>query len=334
VITPEQIEFRKGKLGGSDVGSALGLSPWKTPAQLAAQILGHTEGFSDSIAARVGNYMESHIAEEYQIIALCTGNDWRKITEYSNTLVHPDYPWLICHPDYVVTDNDFAEFIKLVEIKNVGHRVSHHWGAEGDEHGVPPYVVAQCAVQTLLNSYNEDHVDRGTILPVDVCAYFGGNDLRIYELNFTQEDLDQVLDKLIEFWSYVEKGEYPPVQAGDSKFMAELFPQSNKNPTEADVNIEKLCTDLRLAKDRKKVSEDDIDYLEARIKQEMGDHDAFTYHGSILATWKNSKVSKKTDVPASYERLCEAYSASTGQDPYALTVTKETGGGRRFLLKV
>lgn len=283
MITPEQIEFRKGKLGGSDVGAALGLNPWKTPAKLAAEILGHVEGFTDSIAARVGNHMESHIAFEYSEVKDVF------VAEYGDTLQHPDYSWLICHPDYI---HHSEAICRLIEIKNVGWRVADHWGKDGAEDGVPPYVVAQCAVQSMLHTA-KNKIKSPT--PVDVCAYFGGNDLRIYELTFTQKDLDVVLDKLIEFWAYVEAGEYPPMSAGDSALMDKLYPKSDINdPMEADENIFKLCLDLQWAKERIKFNEEDVDWIKAKVKQEMGKHDAIIYEGRNLVTWKNNIKGNRT----------------------------------------
>ena len=328
MITEEQIAFRKGKLGGSDVGAALGLNPWKSPLQLYREIRGEADGFVDSMAARVGNHMESQIASEVEIKK---GWPVGALVEYADTLVHPQYPWMICHPDYYYNDVRINNNKHLVEIKNVGHRVSHHWGAEGDEHGVPPYVVAQCAVQAMLHF--KYHSKEG-IQPVDVAAYFGGNDLRIYELNFSEQNLDDVLKKLIEFWAYVESGELPPLQAKDNETMAKLFPQSNQNPLEVEKYILKDCEDLRYAKDKLASVKENIDFIEAKIKLELGEHDSLTLKGKVLATWKNTKFSTKVDILKSYEKLCDLYLTHTGMDAYCLAITKETGGFRRFLLKI
>jgi len=41
MITAEQLEFRKGKLGASDCAAALGVSRWKTQAALYHEIVGN-----------------------------------------------------------------------------------------------------------------------------------------------------------------------------------------------------------------------------------------------------------------------------------------------------
>ena len=40
MITKEQIKFKKGKIGASQVAAAIGLSPFQTQANLAMEVLG------------------------------------------------------------------------------------------------------------------------------------------------------------------------------------------------------------------------------------------------------------------------------------------------------
>ena len=141
MLTEQQLEFRKGKIGGSDAAAALGISPWKSPAQLAAELLGKVKKPDIGLPGKIGNIVEPTLAAIYTEV---TG---KNLVQSNSTLQHPDYEWLITHPDYKhAGDND------LVEFKAVGPWTALQWGKEGDDanEAVPFYVQAQVAVQALL----------------------------------------------------------------------------------------------------------------------------------------------------------------------------------------
>jgi predicted phage-related endonuclease len=170
-ITPEQIKFRRGKIGASQFGQAVGHGyGTKTRAELFHQMKGNMPPVEETMAMRVGNFMEGFIIDEYTRL---TG---RKGEEYPETQIHPDDPRIICHCDGITYTTAPP---RLIEVKNVGPHMKDAWAR-----GVPDYVWVQACGQSMLTK----------IMDVDVVAYFGGNDLQVFELQFTVEDHTQLYD--------------------------------------------------------------------------------------------------------------------------------------------
>jgi len=114
MITQEQIKFKKGKIGASQVAAALGISPFQTPANLAMELLGRIPPPEENEAMRIGNIMEPAIAQIYM------DREEMIIHPWEETCVHPHFDWLIAHPDYFYNDENEIKPICLIEIKNVG----------------------------------------------------------------------------------------------------------------------------------------------------------------------------------------------------------------------
>ncbi|SVD55897.1 uncharacterized protein METZ01_LOCUS408751, partial [marine metagenome] len=178
MITEEQKQFKRGKIEASQVAAAIGISPFQTPAGLAMEILGRVRPPEETEDMRTGNIMEPAIAKLYM------GREKVEIHPWKKTCVHPNFEWLIAHPDYYYTD-DAGIPIYLIEIKNIGARQRFRW-----ENGVPVYVVAQCVLQSLLAGINR----------VEVVAYFGGSDLEIYPLKITAKQQDSLMTKVSLYW--------------------------------------------------------------------------------------------------------------------------------------
>ena len=174
MITKEQIKFKKGKIGASQVAAAIGLAPFQTQANLAMEVLGRIPPPEENEFMRIGNIIEPAIAKIYM------DREQIEIYPWEETCVHPTFKWLIAHPDYYYND-DAGKPICLIEIKNVGARQRFRW-----EDGVPVHVVAQCVLQSLLTGINR----------VEVVAYFGGNDLEIYPLKITSKQQESLMTKV------------------------------------------------------------------------------------------------------------------------------------------
>ena len=65
MITAEQIEFKRGKIGASQVAAALGLAPFQTEANLAMELLGRIPPPEENDFMQIGNIMEPTIAKIY-----------------------------------------------------------------------------------------------------------------------------------------------------------------------------------------------------------------------------------------------------------------------------
>ena len=93
MITQEQIKFKKGKIGASQVAAAIGLAPFQTQANLAMETLGRIPPPEENDFMQIGNIMEPTIAKIYM------NQEKIEIYPWEETCVHPTFEWLIAHPD-------------------------------------------------------------------------------------------------------------------------------------------------------------------------------------------------------------------------------------------
>ena len=107
-LTEDQIKARSGKLGGSDIPSVLGVSPYKTKRELALEKLGMQEPSSSNPRAMLrGTLLEPVVAKL-----------WKQETgiwfaKPAKTFTHPDHDWLVGHFDGLTASKE------LVEIKTM-----------------------------------------------------------------------------------------------------------------------------------------------------------------------------------------------------------------------
>jgi putative phage-type endonuclease len=183
-LTKEQIQMRK--VGGSDVATILGLNPYKSAVELYHEKRGTIEpiDLSDNLPVEAGNVLEDGIA---QLAARHMTRLWNKevkLRRCNLTLIHPEYDWLTVHIDRDVVGED-----RGVELKNVGYHAARNWGPAGTDE-IPEYYLPQPHTYMLVKDY-----------PVWTTAgYFGGADLRLYEIA-RDKDWDQIIvERTRTFW--------------------------------------------------------------------------------------------------------------------------------------
>ncbi len=276
-ITEQQLAFKKGKLGASQAAAALGISPFQTQANLYNELLGNIERGDIGAKGRIGNAMEPVIVQEYEAVTGTT------IIPSPDTLIHPDHPWMICHLDGEISGQN-----KILEIKNVGWTMAHHWGNDGDGEGVPMYVMVQCVHQAILAN-----VDR-----VDVAAFFGGNELRVYPLVITSEAKEAVMSGLINFWdNYVVKKIQPEFTGKDESLLKKLY--SNADNVEViqveSTEMELMFNDYRNQKSMIEQAQVKADLMKVSIMEFMGTAGIMMRGEDVEFTWKKTKDGQKVD---------------------------------------
>lgn len=320
-ITPEQLNFRRGKIGASEMAQAVGRG-WggKTRAHLYHKLKGNIERDPETISQRVGNHMEPLILREYE---RATGRD---AMEFPETQVHPDEPRIICHCDGK-TVNAVPE--RLIEIKNVGPHMKQGWSE-----GPPEYVRIQACGQSMLTG----------IKRVDVAAYFGGNDLSVFELEFKASDHAKLYDALKDFLGFVDRNEEPPHVQADLPFLGSYYEDSGDS---IEANTEILVTASRLAQLKSKLTADKdykevMDSLEFKIKEYMGEHSTLMNRdGDVIWTWKANKDKKVVDWEAVAFELATMMDVLEDRDvhvkllpTYAARHTTTKKGSRVFKCKI
>lgn len=193
MLTPEQIEFRRTHITGSDmnriiIGRALDVFLEKTGRRPEADGV-------DPFLLRAGQLVEP-------FLRTLAAERWDMLIEpVPESIEHPKYSWLGGHLDGRLLNHEPAA---IAELKNVGAHAARRWGeSETDE--IPDYYLGQPHTYMLLTDAELCYV----------VAYFGGADVRRYPI-----ERDRELDALIveasrELWEHIQRDEPPPVDYDD-----------------------------------------------------------------------------------------------------------------------
>lgn len=177
-MTISEAQLAERKIGGSDVGTIMGVNPFDQAEALRLRILGRLERDPPGLAAQFGNLIEPSLALMY------TAKTGEPLVEVNETLSLPQYPWLTCH-----IDRKKAARKAGVEFKNVGRNSQRYWGAPGTDQAPDAYLL-QGQTYLIVTMWEE-----WTIVP-----YFGGVDLQEYEIEPDVELQRMILDQTERFW--------------------------------------------------------------------------------------------------------------------------------------
>lgn len=190
-------EGRKHSIGASDAAAVMGISPWKTEAQLwDEKANGKTLDFHNSDTVR-GHRSENHILELYGIE---TG---RKIFSGERImLMSKRNPFMSCTLDGIdFTDEDNPI---IIEVKSV--KFSH---GEWSDDKIPDYYFTQLLHQLAVTGWNE------AVLLVRFTRNEGWESASERMYHVKREDVQDQIDKLVrkesKFWNeYVINKRRPP----------------------------------------------------------------------------------------------------------------------------
>jgi len=334
MLTEQQLKNRAGKIGMSDIPTIVGVNAWKSPARLAGELIGVVARSEAGLAARVGNHMESVIAEEgakeLGVPFYTNETDLTSIklgvAPFGHTINHPTYPWLVCHCDYAVIKN--GQPVSIIEVKNVGPNMRDRWGDPADGiAGVPDYVQTQAIGQCGMTGVYDAHV----------FGYFGGNDLRIYHFNPLPADWEYVLNRIKCFWEYVEKRQVPPITAcEDMKWAGAAFlalrPEGAPVTHVASETMQDWLKQYKLAQREAKAAQETADIIKTKIQDTMRDCEVLTSTGdTVLATWKQNKPTRRLDTKRLMTVYAELRDLSLEEVEFAFST--ESPGARVFRVK-
>ena len=132
--SPEWHAARQDRIGGSEVGTLMGWSPFETRAELRDRKLGLVEPKATTPTMARGHYLEQGVADW---VADQTGAVYGPALS-SGTFVHPDHDWALANPDKVLVGGR-----ELLEIKTSSEQTPDHgWGRAGTDQ-IPLHYAAQ-----------------------------------------------------------------------------------------------------------------------------------------------------------------------------------------------
>lgn len=260
-----QIDRRK-FIGGSDVASILGVSPWKTPFSLYQEkVSEHPITDQDNKILQRGKRMEPYVL---QILSDETGLIVSKTNE---RYVDHEYPFMCCEIDAE------AQTGENIEIKTVSSFSAKEWG-EPDTDAVPVYYAAQAMYGLMITGKQK-------------CVFgvlIGADDFRVYRIHRCEDTIKAIRTRVLEFWNAVQSKRPPaPINLSD---IASIFPTESGEIIEADTELFIDYQTLKKCKEQEKALQKEIEEAELRIKKAMGDASRLSYKNQILCTWRNSKT--------------------------------------------
>ena len=262
----EWLRERKNYIGGTDLASIVGLSPYKTALDVYLDKTSDDIREESSPAMKWGSLLEDVIAKEY---AEVTGYN---LEIEPNVLYHPKYKFLGSNIDRWADNKKH-----VLECKTAGFTRGKEWGEVGTDQIPESYLVQVAFYASICD-----------IPKVDIAVLIGGQDFRIYTYERNRELEDKLIKIACNFWyNHIEK-RIPP-KCINTRDMFNLFPQSNYHEIVAENNIMEKLQELKTAKEEESRIADTIEKLKTDIQEFMRDYDVLIdNNGNVIATWKNS----------------------------------------------
>ena len=191
-------------IGGSDIGTILGLNPWKSAYTLWAEKSGRIEAedISDIEAVWWGTNMEELVAKRF---CMKTGKKVKKTTyEFSCK----EYPFLVAHVDRLGVGEKFVLECKTTSARN---RTNYN---EGE---IPPYHYAQVQFYLMLTGYK-----------VGYLATKRDSDFYVTKIDRNDEFIEDMKESAIAFWQMVLDGTEPDIDDSESTAdtINQMYPES------------------------------------------------------------------------------------------------------------
>lgn len=191
-------------IGGSDIGTILGLNPWKSAYTLWAEKSGRIEieDISDKEAVWWGTNMEELVAKRF---CMKTGKKVKKTTyEFSCK----EYPFLVAHVDRLGVGEKFVLECKTTSARN---RTNYN---EGE---IPPYHYAQVQFYLMLTGYK-----------VGYLATKRDSDFYVTKIDRNDEFIEEMKESAISFWQMVQEGIEPDIDDSESTAdtINQMYPES------------------------------------------------------------------------------------------------------------
>lgn len=272
----EWLEARKKGIGGSDAGAVLGFSPWVTPLQLWTDKVGRTpvDGSQDEVqlwGTKIEPLIRAHFAEQENA----------SVVDFELAIFQHDvHPWMLASIDGLALRLDRQEIGPgVLECKNV-YMLKDEWTG-----GPPMHYYAQL-----------QHC-----LAVTGCQWgafavlVGGHKYVSFHVPRNDEFIDRILIPAEqEFWERVVERRQPPAGWRDNSFIARAIPQTDSS----DVFLDELGEELTLQHQRLKVAaknvEAELDAVEVRLKELIGEHAEGVLPDGAKWTWKTNKAGQRT----------------------------------------
>jgi putative phage-type endonuclease len=293
-------ERRRG-LGGSDAATVLGWGGYASPLEVYADKISTaatSNDEDDNEAQQWGRILEAVIAREW-------ARRENKLIRRGPALVQSTrWPWMLASVDrLVVARTKPHDPVAILECKNRSSWVGQEWDDE-----LPGDVTAQtlhyCAVFGLPRAY--------------VACLVGGNQLRTYTLDPTEDMLAELAEAEREWWeTHVVGRTLPPLTASASNrdALSRLYPNPD-GIVELNPDGVELLRRRAKAFSIKKDACEEVDGLDDEVRLLLGDKVEGHIRGTKFVQWKPSAGQRSCDYDRLEKDFPDAYRACvTGGQP-------------------
>jgi putative phage-type endonuclease len=257
----EWLEYRKKGIGGSEIASILGVSPFSNAYKVWLDKTDKSEkGNFDNQAMYWGRRLEDIVAQEF------TERTGLKVRRRNAILQHDDYDYLLANVDRMIEGVEEG-----LEVKTANEFSKTDW----QDGNIPYHYYLQIQHYMLVTGYKYWWI----------AVLIGGNDFRYKRIERDEQIIELILEKCKEFWDYVLT-DTPPI---DVKWVDDLYSISTENTIQADVDD--LIVKLDEKKSELKFLEKEIEQLEGQIKLTMTDNETLV-SPSYIVTWKTTVTNR------------------------------------------
>jgi putative phage-type endonuclease len=275
MITKQQLDERKGYLGGSDMPIIMGLSKFMTPYQLYLQKLGLLEQSQEENEYQYwGNIMEPIIRSEFE------RRNSVSVYETCKTHVHPLFEFVQGH-----FDGEIDDYKSIFEAKTCSAFASQEWGEE-DTAQVPIQYIIQVATYCSIKNWPSAHI----------AVLIGGNTYKQYKYTRDLDLESRILDSACSFWDAVESKESDNIKLiniDDLKLRYTKHIQG-KSAQVNEIILEKLSK-MNDVKSKLKELKEIEEQSKFEIMEYMKDCESIIDESEkVLCTWKTNKSGNRT----------------------------------------
>ena len=220
---------------------------------------------------------------------------------------HPSEPWMKSHFDYV---KEIKGGYIPYEIKNYNlNRMSKF---EQNPLVMPDSDMGQLIQEAICVNSSQ----------AVLCVLFGGQYFRHYEVVVTDEMKEDLTKRMAVYWGHVVAGTTPEPQTIEECKL--LYSQAQEGIVVANRQLEEVAKALKTTKEQIKQLEQQEDELAKFVLRALGNNTTLvSVDNSVLATWNQSKPSKRFDAKLFQQSMPDLYEKFCIEQP----------GSRRFLVK-
>lgn len=309
----EWLALRSRGIGGSEIGTVLGVNPWKSATQLFFEKLGlFQEEGTGNMRMFMGNYMEAHIAdlwkywdgsEESVIQNHNNKRQVRKCSAATQTIWLAEHPYLIANIDRRIDSVPGRAAKGVLECKTINGFYAQQWAA-----GIPASYLYQIQQYMLVTGYEYS----------EIALLQDGNSLSVISFDADKLAHELILESATAFWQRIidarpaaleylkEEEKQNPDRAKLAGLMHEVEkfePKPDGSPAYEEFMRKRYTTDggglklathedLRIARHyneinrQKKVLEEQRQEAANELMRRIGESEGIDFGGHGKVTWK------------------------------------------------